>query len=297
MVARLRANVELTFLPTEPQIDFAAAKLNPAVQDDFLLGSIVEFKLSHPGSLCYLATSDLGLSFKARHHGIVTIKLPENLRLPLEKDTAEKKIQQLEAENRELRRRIPELSLRFKGLKAAARFRLAGAVKPDPRKIESEIAKLRRQHPKISIAPKTPEKNPLIAPYAAELERFRKLHEQLTAPFGQRPWEPSNEQIESYNERLENFYQAYQRFLEDPTEINVLLRTIRIELEVWITRGLCRPMTYAFPCTFRMALSSMKRKIVPGFQIRLKHPRPPAHPADSNHLSAALQCLRALCHQ
>src|SRR6266536_851128 len=68
---QVRRNVTLMVLPNEPLIDWRAEHLDPMVNDDRLIASILEFSRQHPSENVLLLSDDSGPRFKAKSHNIL----------------------------------------------------------------------------------------------------------------------------------------------------------------------------------------------------------------------------------
>src|SRR5260221_8443320 len=71
--AELRDHVTLQYVAHEPTINFAAHQLQPQVNDDCLIASVLESSLARAGDEFHLVSSDLGIILKAQAHGISAI--------------------------------------------------------------------------------------------------------------------------------------------------------------------------------------------------------------------------------
>src|SRR6266568_3499621 len=67
---QVRHNVTLLVLPDGPFIDWKAEHLDPMVNDDKLIASILEFTRQHPSEKVLLLSDDSGPRFKARSRTI-----------------------------------------------------------------------------------------------------------------------------------------------------------------------------------------------------------------------------------
>jgi len=185
----VRQNVELSSRNDDPSIDFAAHRLSKDLSDDWLLATILEFRNEFPENRVALVTNDVGLRLKASGHGVQCIELPEQYKLPEELDPEQKKIQELEQELSAYKRRAPDLKLAFSNGADHIRFRLA---KPS---LLSDADLARKMNDVRAPYPKTP----LPQWYTSDLTMGM----------------PGPEQIERYNERLDRFYSAYEKYLRE----------------------------------------------------------------------------------
>jgi len=109
----IRSGVFLMDIPTEPVVDWSEQGLDPNVNDDRLLATMIGFAAEHSSSEIVFLSNDFSALRKARRCGIVGV------------DPEEKQIQRLvrptreEAEIETLRRRVVELEARIPELKLA----------------------------------------------------------------------------------------------------------------------------------------------------------------------------------
>jgi rRNA-processing protein FCF1 len=150
--AKLRSGVEVYFEVKEPLLDFDKYHLSRDCQDDHLVASIIEFRDAHPDAKVVLLANDIGLKLKARHQSIETFQLPNDLQLLEEPDPNEKRIKELEQENRLLKSRIPQLKLSFNKDLNHTLFSLTKPVAElSGDEIENHLKRLRLKYPKRSF--------------------------------------------------------------------------------------------------------------------------------------------------
>ncbi|HVB59195.1 MAG TPA: PIN domain-containing protein [Candidatus Acidoferrales bacterium] len=187
----VRQNVELSFRSDDPLIDFAAHRLSKDQSDDWLLATILEFRSESPENRIALVTNDVGLKLKASSgHAVQCIELPEQYKLPEEPDPEQKRIQELEQELSVWKRQAPNLKLAFSNGADHIRFRLA---KP----------------PLLSDADLARKMNDVRAPYP----KMAKPQAYSIATLSMGMVGP--QEAERYNERLDRFYSAYERYFRE----------------------------------------------------------------------------------
>jgi hypothetical protein len=150
ITAKLRDNVSIKFEDRDPVIDYSTTYLNPNIQDDQLIASMLMDRKESPECNLVLITSDLGLalSTKAGRHGITTIRMPENLRIVDEPDQNENKIKQLEQQVRELNIRVPSLLLSFEDGSQHSTFNISKPIILNQSDIDQKKTELTGKYPK-----------------------------------------------------------------------------------------------------------------------------------------------------
>ncbi len=224
--AQFRNGIAIILEDREPLIDFSAFLLSREVQDDNLIASIIMCKNETPGVEIVLVTSDHGLTLlgKARRHGITTIKLPDNLKLPEEPDPDQEKIRKLEQEIRELKRTMPQLSLIFEDSNQYATFILQPSNKLPCEKIEEELREIRKKYPKKTEELKKIDKQQSTNSPLVELANS--MSTSLLSIL-------STADINGYNAELEKFYQDYAIYLQNKADFQSLKHTT-VKLTIWL---------------------------------------------------------------
>src|SRR5260370_6204353 len=108
---QVRHNVTLLVLPNEPLIDWKAEHLDPTVNDDRLIASILEFSRERPLEGVLLLSDDSGPRFKAKSRNIPMQAPPDRLKRLVETPSPE------EEGNRKLKKQIQALTERMPKLK------------------------------------------------------------------------------------------------------------------------------------------------------------------------------------
>lgn len=189
----LRDQMCIQFEDRDPAIDFAAYQLIPEIQDDQLIASIIMHRDETPEVEVVLITADAGLELraKAKRLGIVNIKMPDNLRSPEEPDPAQQKIRQQEQEIRDLKARIPRLTLTFENETQNAIFTLPTPVDLTPDRLERQMNEIKRRYPKKNDG------------------EAATVSERISLAFA------SPKDIARHNTELDEFYRAYEFYLKD----------------------------------------------------------------------------------
>ena len=187
---QVREGVELYFREKEPTIDFAVHKLNEKVSDDWLIATILEFRNESTDLHVSLVTNDVGLLLKAGAYGIECVELPDEYALPPEPDQDQTRIQELELEIAKYKHSAPILRLVFEDGKDYRQFKLTKLALTTDAAISGEMEKLRVRRPK-------------------EVKREgysgADLMRGALGPLD----------IDRYNERMDGFYAAYERYLRE----------------------------------------------------------------------------------
>ena len=196
--SKVRANTTWRFIAEEPNVDFASHKLAREIADDHLIASLINYPVSSSDTK-FVATGDLGLEVKLRNRGINVLLLPESARLPDEPDALEREVVEL---RRKLHlQREPVLGLTFGNEETRSAVELK---RPTAGAAVLSLESVRREHPRISeTASEEPDNNNSLA---SQILRSRDLLE--------RTW-VSPERIKLYNDNLDAFFAAYEKFLSE----------------------------------------------------------------------------------
>ena len=193
----VRAGARWWFLPDEPQFDFAAEGLSQTIADDHLIASVLHYTRQSDVSVS-VATADIGLEVKLRSRRIGVLELPDDLRLPAEPDP-------VELENRNLRRqiarfeaRMPKLSVEFEG---GAQHHALFLRDSNANSVTS-LDQIRDDNPYMYGTQAVARPRDRVGAAFADVQR-------LTQQFG-----VSAERADKYNEKLEQYFNQYQHYLE-----------------------------------------------------------------------------------
>jgi hypothetical protein len=193
----IRTGVFVRLQAHDPQINFNEFRLSEAVNDDWLIATVLEFLQNEKVQPVLLVTDDIGLRIKSEAHGISNRQLPDSLKLPQEAEPAEKRVKELEEDLRRLQDTRPRLRLQFKDGKDYFRVRL-----PDPpvlsgAQVREKLEMLRIKHPKLLAT------NFLL----------------------------SVDGLAQYNSQLEEYYRAYEKYLAESALFESLkCGTVKLEM-------------------------------------------------------------------
>lgn len=214
----VRDGVQWQFIPYEPKIDFQEHGLVREVADDQLIASVLTYKTVSDCSLV-VATGDLGLRVKLRHKNIRCLPLPDDLRLPVELDPVEKELQELRIQVAQ--RREPVLRLSWGNGQEHRKI-------PAPEDIISpnapSLSEIRSKHPLIYRPGEVPD--PIEGPLAGLMRNMGMA--------GYETMFMTPEKIDGYNEKLKEFYDEYQSYLDQLLEWerrSALTSLIELKLE------------------------------------------------------------------
>jgi hypothetical protein len=224
--AQIRDGVEVQFEDRDPLIDFGAHQLSREVQDDHLIASIVICRSEKPREDITLVTSDAGLTLlaKANRLGISATKLHDSLKLPAEPDPDQERIRELEQELRELKLKIPQLSVTFEDGSQRATFTLPRPTELAPEERERKLDEIKHRYPKLD--PK-PEESPKQTenPDKAKAALAKLMADRLASNT------VSSEDVVKYNDELDKFYHSYTEYLQQQVRFqNLKHRTIRLAI-------------------------------------------------------------------
>jgi hypothetical protein len=218
--------VEICLEDRDPIINFSQQQLNPDIQDDQLIASIIMFRSERPEIDVVLVTSDAGLALigKAKRNSIQVTKLPENLKIPEEPDQDQIRIRELEKRLRDLELKIPQLSLMFADGNQNATFTLEPPVEMTEDEIAGKIDLVKQQYPKMKqqTSPKS-ESSGQFAAIAEAIAHFNASMGNVLLP----------EDIEKYNTELDEFYREYSKYLKKGISYDILRRrTVKLSIYV-----------------------------------------------------------------
>lgn len=222
---QLRDGVVAQLEDRDSLIDFQAYHLSREIQDDHLIASIIMCRDEQPDAEIVLVTSDAGLTLmaKARRHKIDTIKLPDNFKIAEELDPEQEKILALEKEIRELKLKVPVLSLAFEDCSQRAKFLLPQPVPLTPEEVQRNVDAIKQQYPKKQTEPKSTDKRSKSELTLGEISAMTDLAGIFDSI--------SPADITRYNTELDKFYASYVKYLTKQQVFeNLMCRTIKLEI-------------------------------------------------------------------
>lgn len=251
----IRPGVSLSFLIKEPTLDYDAHHLDRANPDDVLIANMLEYDAVERSHI-RVATADLGLRLKARHRALKPIVLPDETRLPDERDPAQQELEQLRREVTKYQARLPKLTLSF------------GEATPDqPLRISLPRRSDYSTHPTVqAMRGRYP---PLPGNWSGneDVRQFNAVGFDLDGQL-------AGKISDHYNQQLERYFEAYGAFLAEHAE--------------WVD---CEALTFEIALTLRNIGNAVASDV--GLTLRLPSdvrimavedrtlsPKPPMPPRD-----------------
>lgn len=189
--ASIRPGVRLEYHLLEPSIDFSHYNLAKEIADDWLIASVIEYRILHPDAEVLILTADMNVKLKARALSINSFSLPDTYKLPEDPDPNEVTIKDLEKQLLELQRRIPKPRVMFENGDQLSKIELQPPALFDDASIASRIDQLRRDVPHQS-------KDDYDSPF----------YDTITGAFGKLDFS-------DYNRRVDRYYIAYEEYLNE----------------------------------------------------------------------------------
>ena len=221
-----REGVAIAILTDSPDMSRYSG-LQPAVQDDQLLASLLNFRETHSDCApedVILVSDDSGLLIKARARAIPTKRLSEDLRLPDEPSREQQELRRLEREVAALKEREPALKLAFSQEGQATESLMIDLALVEPPS-DDQIETLCKSEAEATlwIPPRRRDPNSAeeesrqagqVPPYMADIiraaEQTRRMVESMAYPFNSTI---PQEEIDSYEKEREEYLQAYRAYL------------------------------------------------------------------------------------
>lgn len=252
----------ISFLEKPGDAIFQQYSLDRKEQDDQLLATIVQFRLTLTSDdTISLVTNDTGPRLKAKSLSIQAIRLPEQLLQSPEPDEQEKELNALREELREIKNRIPILSVTFANELTYINFPRKELAKTqsefittEMEKTRSDIRPLTRFSGELVIGTKVIQSNPLF---------------QL-----------SDDQIRRYNTELDLFFTKYESYLRS-AYAHWLFRTHCAEIQMIVFNKGTIPaedidLHFHFPDGFDV----IEKKDFPSLPTKPEPPYRPQHALD-----------------
>jgi hypothetical protein len=244
---KVRDGVLLEFLVYEPSQEFAVSKhLNLQLADDWLVATVLAFREAHPDTRVLLVTSDLPLIVKARHYQIDTLQPPGDQRLQDEPDPTEQKIKALEAELRQYKSRVPDLTVLFDDGEGHKTFQILAPLPNVESEIASSLKAIKDKHPltQKKSEPEPHTSGPELQLSASIAEAFKSITDAM-----------SGFQAD-YDTRVKAWYRRYEDYLRETAAFKDReRRTILLKLML-VNRGTCPAedihLTFHFPDGFKV---------------------------------------------
>jgi len=163
-------------------------ELNFKEQDHRLIASIIDFKEKRQVSDVLLCTNDIGPRLRAKQYGIASLNLSDKYLLPDQESEIDKKIKILEQENAKLRNRIPKISFAFDDSNEFVKIKTENFNLINYEDFKTQcLVEIKQKYPYMEHI--DPYKNPLA---------------------GLMTMTPDGNQINSYNEKLDEYFREYE---------------------------------------------------------------------------------------
>lgn len=222
---KLNDDIEIALEDRDSPVSFEDYQLSYRVNDDQLIASIIMRRIEMPNEAITLVTSDVGLTLlaKARRLGIKSLRLPDEYKLAEELEPEQQKVKELEAQLAQFKAREPKATLTFENSEQRILFSLEMPASPNIGVIQEKLRDLQEKYPKLVTSKKESESD-------KEQPSIRTARDAIRGgQFNQ----ISEEDINRYNEALDDFYNEYQNYLEERVAYENLKRR-SIRLEVWL---------------------------------------------------------------
>ncbi len=250
---QITENVEFEVILDKPLPNiYEENSLNFLEQDHRLIASIIDFKQKRNVENIVLCTNDIGPRLRAKQFSISSLKLSDKYLLPVQQSEEEKKLKRLEQENQKLKNRIPDLSLCFEDQNEFKKFETKDISSKNFNDFKSKrITEIKAKNPHLEHV--DPYKNPLAA-----------LTMALTA-----------DQINSYNKKLDEYYNEYEKVLNQIFEQEIK-KSLTFEIKLKLINKGSSPakdvdLHLHFPDGFELLESNQ-------IENQIKLPEPPYKP-------------------
>lgn len=223
----------LQYLTKRPSPEtFQKFQLDRQEQDDCILATIVEFGHKHNMDEIIFISNDTGPRFRASSLEIKTGRLPEDLQDPSEISDEQKQIQTLIQENNKLKNAKPKVFLAFENDTTIFKAKLTPFQKSEEEYIASQYEDILEQYPDMEYEDpnkKNREIDEKLKSVPTGIEELR-LISQKVLWFNQ----ITKEQVESYNQKLNDFFHKYREYLkEDYKYKKIHSLTVPIDLKMY----------------------------------------------------------------
>lgn len=261
---RIREGVGLQCMG-EPEISFSEYGLRSDKPDDNLIASVLSLDTETCGTPV-LITGDTGPRIKAGRLNLKCMGLPAEYKAESALSDVEKENRRLQQKIDRLENRLPELDLVFEEDQKHCEFQVSEYDPLTEEVIDAKVEEIKEQYPKK-------EYQPIQKPENAEtVGEILKSMEASMAPLSR----PSEQQIERYNDRLDDFYEQHRKYLETQ-EVIKDVKGRMITLDIVITNTGSAPaedidVFMHFPDGFRL----FSDENLP--EMDIDEPQPPKEP-------------------
>ncbi len=221
----IREGVSLDFQRGEPQIDFANAGLVETVQDDHIVASVLALRVEGAAPDARIVTADVGLRVKAYEHSIPIVELPDDLKIVDGPDPQDREIADLRKQLAHYEQAAPQVGLAFEDGQNHWKFSPATTTVLAEDARQEALARVREEHPKMALGGDRQPSDRL--PGGLDLAQTHRLVGRTG---------PSDAEVESYNEKLDEFYAAYLKHLEAMNKHRAIVARA-VPLVLWLDNG------------------------------------------------------------
>lgn len=249
----------------EPDISFSEYGLRSDKPDDNLIASVLSLD-PEIRETAVLITGDTGPRLKARRLDLRCMGLPEEYKAESALSEVEKENRRLQQKVDRLENRLPELDLVFGGGQKHCEFQVSGYDPLTEEAIDAKVEEIKKQYPKKEYQPTQKPEN------VETVGEILKSMKTGMAPLSRL----SEQQIERYNDRLDDFYEEYRKYLE-AQEVVKDVKGRMIALDVIITNTGSAPaedidVFMHFPGGFKL----FSDENLP--EMEIDEPQPPKEP-------------------
>lgn len=196
-VSEIREKVFFEVINNKPSKSiYDEYELNFEEQDHKFLASIIEYKNQHPNIEIYLCSNNIGPRLRAKQFQIGILKLPSKYLLPAKDTDKDKKIRKLEEENLLLKTKIPKTKLEFENGNDFIKIKIDTSEHEKDEFIEVELSKLKKEYSYLESQEQNNDDNSIPSIFK-----------------GLNSFSLSDNQINDYNSKLEEFFKKYEEFL------------------------------------------------------------------------------------
>jgi hypothetical protein len=205
----LRENVFLRIQMTQPDHErLRRINCDSTIIDDQIVGAAALFSQDNPQDRVAVVADDYGVRFKAKELGIEEIRPPDNLRLEAESDPRQKENQELKLELARLQNAQPKLKIGFLNEENELVREITFQVEFDvstitPEEVEQALESKRQELTYVGYVDEG-----MVNVSTESPESIARMLDHTFMKY------PTEAQISSYEEKLEDYLSKYNRYLE-----------------------------------------------------------------------------------
>ncbi len=204
----LKGGIAVEYFATHPTEHLQNMQLNPEWADDILVASVVAYRDETANADITVVTQDTGPRLTCLHHRLTTLQLDDSVALPEELDDTERENRSLQLQIQRMQNAMPRLEAVFAGSKNprnVARFTISPQSKIDEQKLSDALKDLREAYPKMETPVVFPQGHPLAGSLTSTVKMMARFD----------PNAISKDQIEDYNDELDEFYLEAESYLRE----------------------------------------------------------------------------------